>query len=314
MHDYHTLCENFLQQKRASGYKYNTDAIVINEIEKFLIDNNIENITKEIIEQYARINPNRESNTIARNMGVFREFCKYLKTQDIECYQIPDKLYPQHHNYKAHIFSKEEIQNIIENSYIVSKSGHYSYKREQTIPLIFKTLYQTGARISEILNLKVEDYIVDEGCFYLKDTKNNQERLIYLSDSLNEEILKYYQKFHYSKEEYFFQLIKGKVGISTMERNFYKILKLSGITRTEKGPRIHDLRHTFIVHTFEKLIKENKDINAFLPILQVHLGHNSLKSLEYYYQTTKVIYDTYNKLSEEKFGYLIPKYGDDFNE
>ena len=43
---------------------------------------------------------NLNSNTIARNMGVFKEFCKYLSLQEINCYQIPNKIYPQnHHNY-----------------------------------------------------------------------------------------------------------------------------------------------------------------------------------------------------------------------
>lgn len=38
MQDYHTLCENFLQQKQALGYKYHTDKVIMKEIEKFLIE------------------------------------------------------------------------------------------------------------------------------------------------------------------------------------------------------------------------------------------------------------------------------------
>src|SRR5699024_6921209 len=116
MYDYNKLFLDFLQYKRYLGYKYKTDEIVLKEIVQYLTENNIEIITKAVIEDYARLNSNLNSNTIARNMGVFREFCKYLSLQEINCYQIPNKIYPQnHHNYTPYIFSHEEIKQIYQN-------------------------------------------------------------------------------------------------------------------------------------------------------------------------------------------------------
>ena len=73
MYDYNKLFLDFLQYKHYLGYKYKTDEIVLKEIVKYLTENNIEIITKAVIEDYARLNSNLNSNTIARNMGVFRE-------------------------------------------------------------------------------------------------------------------------------------------------------------------------------------------------------------------------------------------------
>ena len=110
MQDYHTLSQAFLQQKQFLGYRYKTEGIVLKEIVTFL---NGREITKEVTEEYARMNRNRHSNTIARNMGVLREFCKYLKTQGVPCYQIPKKIYPQNHrNYTPYVFSRQEIKTI----------------------------------------------------------------------------------------------------------------------------------------------------------------------------------------------------------
>ena len=191
------------------------------------------------------------------------------------------------------------------------KNFYYSYKKEQTIPIIFKILYQTGMRVGEVLNLKIKDYKEQES-FLVEHSKNGEERLIYLPQSLNAEILKYHLKFHYNKEqeEYFFQIRNGKISNNTIDKWFYNILKLSKIKRSENLPRVHDLRHTFIVHCIEKWINEKKDLNVMLPVLQTYVGHLSLKSLEYYFQITENMINEIGKISEKKLGNIIPKLKD----
>ena len=80
MYNYNTLSGQFLQYKRYLGYKYKTDEIVIKEIVKYLNDFNIDIITKEVIENYVRLNKNMAQNTIARNIVTFKEFC-HIKYQ-----------------------------------------------------------------------------------------------------------------------------------------------------------------------------------------------------------------------------------------
>ena len=74
-----------------------------------------------------------------------------------------------------------------------------------------------------------------------------------------------------------------------------------------------NLRHTYVVHNIDKVIKTNKNINTILPILMAQLGHKTLDSLSYYFHISKDILGTVNKISEENLGYLIPKV-DDNNE
>ena len=308
MNNWEELGKRFIKQKQYLGYKYRTSSIVVMEITTYLTNEKIEIITKEVTEKYARINSNLRSNTIARNMGVFREFCKYLKTQNINSYQIPPKIYPQKHkDYIPYIYSKNEIKKLIEASIEVSKALPYSYRRHQTLPIIFKILYQTGMRIGEVLELKVKDYLETEECFYLKNTKNDQERLIYLSKSLNEEILNYHSKFHYNNnlDDYFFKITESKIGMTTIQKTFNKMLKAININKTNKH-RVHNLRHCFIIHYLEKILLEGKDVNVILPILQVHLGHQSLKALEHYFRITQIMINEIGKISEQKLGMLIP--------
>lgn len=307
MYDYNKLFLDFLQYKHYLGYKYRTDEIVLKEIVKYLTENNIGMITKEVIEDYARLNSNLKSNTIARNMCVFREFCKYLKLQDIECYQIPNKLYPQnHHNYTPYIFSHKEIKLIYQNLDKPLNNYYYDYYQKVVYPLIVKILYQTGMRIGEVLNLSTEDY--KDNYFHLIDTKNGEERIIVLSNSLNELIKSYINKFNYkfTDNNKLFQFCE-----SSFLKYFNKVLKLSNILKTDNGPRVHDLRHTFVVHIIEKWVKEESDINVLLPVLQTHMGHKSLRSLSYYFHSTHDLRHISNKVSEETLGYLIPRLEND---
>lgn len=302
MQDYHTLSQAFLQQKQFLGYRYKTEEIVLKEIVTFL---NERDITKEVTEEYARINQNRHSNTIARNMGVLREFCKYLKTQGIDCYQIPEKVYPQNHkNYTPYIFSHQEIKTIYQNLEVALKGYHYSYYKKLAYPLVIKILYQTGMRLGEVLSIQRQDYLIEDGSFHLKNTKNNQERLVFLPESLKQEMNAFILKFCYQLEE---ESVLFSFSSSAIEKYFYKVLKLSHIPRRENSPRVHNLRQTFVGHKIEEYVNDEKDINVMLPILQKHLGHQSLKALSYYFHLTKDILGEIRMMSEYEFNDLIPE-------
>lgn len=312
------MANNFIKQKKFLGYKYNTDTCVLNEFITLLKEINITIVTKEVIEYYAEHNPNWNTSTLNRNIRVIKEFCKYLKTQDIECYQIPDKKYViKQTKYVPYVFSHKEIVKIMNNLNITKNYCSYSYIATIEYPIIIKLLYQTGMRIGEVLELKVKDYLSIDQCFYLKETKNNSERLIYLSDKLNNEILNYYNKFHYntSDDDYLFKNKNNqKISRKTIENYFYNILELCEIKRKQNGPRLHDLRHTFIVHTIEKLLNNGKNVEAYLPILQVQVVHKSLNSLEYYFRLTQTMVNKIGQISEEKLGYLIPSLKESNNE
>ena len=299
MYNYNTLSQEFLQYKYYLGYSYKSDTIALKEIITFLTENKVDRITKEIVEQYARLNPNIKQNTLIRNIGVFREFNKYLKLQDIECYQIPNKIYAKKEkNFVAHTFTYDEIKRIYSNLNFIKLGYCYSYYNQICYPLIIKLLYQTGMRVGELLSIKTSDYKVDY--FILRKTKNNQERTIVIPESLKENIEDFPNKFHNQPNQLFFEISLGAI-----QTYFKKVMRLAKIKLTDNGPRVHDLRHTFIVHSIEKMRKEGKDLNVCLPILQNHVGHQSLDSLSYYFHINNDILHELKEISEKNLSYLI---------
>lgn len=307
MYNYNNLSLDFLQYKNYLGYSYKTDTIVLKGIVKFLTDNNVDIITKEVVEQYARLNPNLNTNTLVRNISTFREFTKYLKLQGINCYQIPLTLYKNtDKSFMAYAFTYQEIQDIYSNLNFINEGYKYSYYHQVIYPIIIKLLYQTGMRIGEVLNIKIEEYKKDY--FVLKKTKNNKDRRIMIPNDLNDTILSYHKKFHKNKtnNDLFFE-----VSTSAIELYFKKVLRLANIKVTDTGPRVHDLRHTFILHSIEKLRKDNKDLNVYLPVLQALVGHTSIRSTAYYFHLNNDILHELNEISEQNFSYLIPEVKED---
>jgi len=93
--------------------------------------------------------------------------------------------------------------------------------------------------------------------------------------------------------EYFFISANGSnIKRDAVYRNFRKILKSAGINYLgeHRGPRVHDLRHTFSVHSLVMMAESGMDMYCSLPILSTYLGHQSLHSTNSYVRLTAEIY------------------------
>ena len=78
---------------------------------------------------------------------------------------------------------------------------------------------------------------------------------------------------------------------------FRTILETCGIPfhGDKKGPRVHDLRHTFAVHSMLQMVNQGMDLYTCLPILSAALGHRSLRSTEKYVRLTQAMYPEVEK-------------------
>ena len=79
---------------------------------------------------------------------------------------------------------------------------------------------------------------------------------------------------------------------NTVYGRFRRILLESGIPYKGKGngPRLHDLRHTFAVHTLQQWGTQEEDLTAMLPVLSVFMGHKSIAATSRYLRLTAEAY------------------------
>ena len=155
-------------------------------------------------------------------------------------------------------------------------------------------------RVTEALSLKNEDIHICEGYLYLGKTKNGYDRLVPICESLKsvlEDYIKNRNKLPVRgvtlPGHFFFFKPNGEPLTSILVyREFQKILRLCEIPYKggNHGPRVHDLRHTFAVHSLEQMWRAGMDLYTALPILSACLGHCSLHATERYVRLTREMY------------------------
>ena len=81
-----------------------------------------------------------------------------------------------------------------------------------------------------------------------------------------------------------------------------------------KGPREHDLRHSFCIHSLQKMQAQGIDLYAFLPVLSTYLGHVSIYATQRYLRLTAEFYPDLLKQVNETCSGIIPSWEVNENE
>ena len=141
--------------------------------------------------------------------------------------------------------------------------------------LSISLLYQTGIRVSELINLKISQ--IDFSAMQLKVLgKGNKERII----PLNPEMIKLVDAYLTERKSLFtnditLNLLVNSKGLPTNARKLYDVVKnyLTLITTSDKKSP-HVLRHSFATH----LTSNGAELNAVKELL----GHSSLAATQVY--------------------------------
>ena len=95
---------------------------------------------------------------------------------------------------------------------------------------------------------------------------------------------------------------------------FRELLFLSHIHHTGNGPRVHDFRHTFAVHTLEKQLAEGYDPMIIVPRLAAYLGHKSYRETCWYIHLTIASFPELAEKLDSAFAGIIPVVGGEIIE
>lgn len=149
---------------------------------------------------------------------------------------------------------------------------------------LIETLYSTGVRISELLNIKLEDVKWDSRQIWIRKGKGTKERFVLFSHDCMERLRAYIQNREV-QSVYLFANHKGERSSRvTVQKQFRQFSKELGF---KVSP--HTLRHTFAAHLAEK--------GMDFSYIQELLGHSNINSTRIYTrlmnQARKKQYDRY---------------------
>lgn len=153
---------------------------------------------------------------------------------------------------------------------------------------MLEVLYATGARISELINLRLNQVDFDE-CVIRVTGKGKKDRIVPLADTA----LKYLKLYIYDYRPFLIKdntdyVFLNKSGGRISRQGFFKILKkFADKADIKKEISPHTLRHSFATHLLNN--------GADLRVIQELLGHENLETTEIYsHLSNKKIEDDYN--------------------
>lgn len=130
-----------------------------------------------------------------------------------------------------------------------------------------------------------------------------------MHQTLLEYLKEYANKYIYDNEYFFETIHHTQITAATCYKKFRDILFSAGIPHggRGKGPRLHDTRHSFAVHSLRHMINQGMDIYVSLPYLSVYLGHKSIVATENYIRLTAEAYPELAALVNKYTGHVIPE-------
>ena len=150
-----------------------------------------------------------------------------------------------------------------------------------------------------------------EGILIIRKAKGNKDRLVPLAHSLKKRLGRYAKRFRdRSPQAPFFPDSQGRsYGYQRVYVTYRQLLKQIGISHggRGKGPRLHDLRHTFAVHRLIRWYREGADLNAKFSFLATYLGHKNLSGTQHYLHLTAELFPDITINMESAVGDVIPR-------
>ena len=204
----------------------------------------------------------KKASSIAQNqmINAIKFYFEKVLKQERVVYDLPR---PKKSFQLPKIFSEKEIKSLLQ---ALENIKHQC---------ILLTIYSTGIRLSELLNLRLQDIDSKRMSVFIKGGKGKKDRYTVLSPMLLKHLRHYYKIY---LPEYW--LFEGQSGGQYSPRSVQQILrkaiKKSGVN---SFGTVHTLRHSFATHLLEN--------GTDLRYIQHLLGHNSTKTTEIYTHITK---------------------------
>jgi len=243
--------------------------------------------------------------------AVLKGLAQFMIRQGIPsfCPAISDLPKIHWHTYSPYIFSRNEIANFFRavDSYKESPFSN-SHKRHAVMPLIFRLLYSCGMRVSEVISLKIQDLDFEQGLIMVAESKSGNPRYVPMLDEIKKLLQNYEEQ--YKPQTLLFPARDGGIyHVKTIYGFFRQILELIGIPHQGrgKGPRVHDFRHTFAVHSLLQAQKQGIPVSAWLPRISACMGHHSLDATMHYLHWTAEYYPEIVQKLANAFGSIIPE-------
>jgi integrase len=300
--------KNCIQRHRALGYRYGSEKVHLLGLDRFLQTR--PSLRREslagVIQAWSDSRERLSHKYFAQRAG--RLLWKELHRTDASIPPIVvdanllsrvRKLYR-----KPTIYSSNEVHHLLETA-LPSQSASAPL-RSHCIYMMIVLAYCCGLRIGEIARLRMGDLLLDDGEIEIRHSKFFKSRRVTLSTSAREALKTYLAVRVRSgaptspDSGVFWSTVRRKeYAYGTARQMLTMTLRAASLKPGIglKGPRIHDLRHSFAVNRLLDWYRSGINPQSQLPHLATYMGHVDIGSTLVYLTMTPEL----NRIASERF-------------
>jgi integrase len=170
--------------------------------------------------------------------------------------------------------------------------------RPQTAYIMLVLAYCAGLRLGEIVRLNLGDVDLETRTLEIRETKFFKTRRLPLSHSVAAALQSYLRVRRQAGAAldpaaglfwHWHNRGPGRYSYTMAGHLLVRVLRRAGLKpeKGKAGPRIHDLRHAFVVHRMLAWYREGINPQPHLPYLATYLGHKDIHSTLVYLTITQ---------------------------
>ena len=299
---------SFLELRSASGRRCREDQKTLGYLDHFLISRlkSGKPITGDIMNEWITSMEHLSVGTRINRLSVMRQFCTYLRHFDPRTCIVHRSFLPHRTRPAPYIYSSHDVNCILAASREIGPAGSL---RPAVIATLIGLLYTTGLRIGEALNLTLSDIDLMRRILTVREGKFRKTRDVPLSRSTVHHLAEYLRERKRkgcsmeSSAPVFSTSSGRKYGEASVYTVFLQILRKIGLRgpKGQRGPRLHDFRHTFAVNRLLAWYRQGDNVSAKLPLLSTYLGHTTTTCTEVYLNATAELLENVGKRFHDHF-------------
>lgn len=283
--------DEYLQLRRAAGFRLEVQGALLNRFVEFAEAEHASHITRDLAMRWATQPKNCQPAQWAKRLNLVRRFAVYRHAVDPDTEPLSPDLLPHRFSRKQpYIYSSDQIEQLInaaEN--LRSPTG----LRASTFSTLFGLLATTGMRVGEAIALDSDDIDLVQGLLTVRRGKFGKSRLVPLHPS-TQAMLKQYAVIRESvfktprTASFFLSRSGGRLSRSSVKSTFVLLSRKIGFRKSSdrRGPRIHDLRHSYAVRVLSLLYRTRDNVEPHIASLATYLGHTNVLNTYWYLTAT----------------------------
>jgi integrase len=274
----------YLHVRRGLGNRYDREAGYLRGFVAFMKAAQATVVTRKLAMAWVT---QFERTSWSQRMSAVRGFTRHLTNIEPRTETPPVGIFRSPTRPRAYIYTEAEIERLLEATL---HWGQAKGINRWTYHCRFGLLAATGMRIGEAMDLGRADVDLEAGILTLRMTKGGKVRLVPLHPTTTRAFADYVARRDECpacrRSPHFFVLRLGRpLRHQYPHRVFLAVLRRIGLRDPEphsRGPRIHDLRHSFAVNTMVRWYRAGEDVEHLLPTLATYLGHSKIRDTYWY--------------------------------